>query len=98
MDNILQQLNPVYFWDIDFAKMDAKKNKRIIIERVINFGNSKELSLIIAYYSKDVIIKILCGLNFIDIKTLNFFSLYFNVPKTQFKCYTKKPLTNKLWI
>jgi hypothetical protein len=94
MENILQHINPVYFWDIDISKMDAQKNQRLIIERVINFGNSDELSLIMNFYGKETIMNTICCLNFLDDKTLNFFSLYFKIPKKQFKCYSKKQSIN----
>ena len=45
-------LNPCYFWDIDFSKIDIEKNKRLIIERIISYGNLNELKDIQAKYQE----------------------------------------------
>jgi len=91
------QLNPVYFWDIDFSKIDLKKHKRIIIERIINFGNLSELNSLLNYYGKKEIINTICKLNYIDNKTLNFYSIYFKIQKKNFKCFTRNQSITKLW-
>ena len=97
MPALLEQLNKAYFWDVDIAKMDEEKSKRLIIERVINYGNLNEIKLIKEFYGLKEIRSILCKLNYIDPKTLNFVSLLFHVPKTKFKCYTRKQLINQPW-
>ena len=97
MPGIIEQLNKAYFWDVDIANIDNEKSKRLIIERVINYGNLHEIKLIIDFYGIKEIRSILCKLNYIDPKTLNFVSLLFHVPKTKFKCYTRKQLTNQPW-
>jgi len=97
MSDLKQNLNPVYFWDVDFSKLELGKNKRLIIERIINFGNLKDLKYIIDNYGKNEIISTLCNLNYLDNRTLNFYSIYFKIPKKKFKCYTKKQLTTQHW-
>lgn len=97
MPALIEQLNKAYFWDVDIAKIDEEKSKRLIIERVINYGNLHEIKLIKEFYGIKEIRSTLCKLNYIDPKTLNFISLLFHVPKTKFKCYTRKQLTNQPW-
>ena len=97
MPALIEQLNKAYFWDVDITQIDEEKSKRIIIERVINYGNLREIKLIKEFYGIKEIRSTLCKLNYIDPKTLNFISLLFQVPKTKFKCYTKKQLTNQPW-
>lgn len=97
MPTLFEQLNKAYFWDVDITKMDEEKSKRLIIERVINYGNLSEIMLVKNYYGIKEVKSTLCKLNYIDPKTLNFVSMLFHVPKTKFKCYTKNPLTNQLW-
>jgi len=97
MDSSLDQLNKAYFWDVDFNKLDKSKSMRLIIERVINLGNLSDLKLIREIYTEDEIIKTICNLNYLDRKTLHFTSLLFNIPKTRFKCYTKKPSVPIPW-
>jgi len=97
MPELLSQLNKAYFWDIDYSLMDAQKSQRLIIERVMLYGNLTEIKLIKDYYGKNNIISTLCKINYIDPKSLNFFSLLFGIPKTKFKCYTTKPMCSKVY-
>jgi len=94
---ILTNINKSYFWDIDLNTLDERKSKRLIIERVINLGNLEELKLLFNYYGKKEVINTIQALNYLDPKTLNFFSLIFNIPKNEFKCFTKKRLTTTHW-
>ena len=97
MPALIEQLNNAYFWDVDITNLDEKKSKRLIIERVLNYGNLNEIKLIKNFYGIKEIRSTLCKLSYIDPKTLNFISLLFQVPKTKFKCYTRKQLTNQPW-
>ena len=97
MPALLKQLNKVYFWDVDSEKLDEVRSKKLIIERVLNFGNTHEIQLLIRHYGESEIIKTICNFNYIDRKTLNFLSLLFNIPKTRFKCYTENPLNDQPW-
>jgi hypothetical protein len=97
MPTLFEQLNKAYFWDVDIAKMNDEKSKRLIIERVMNYGNLHEIKMVKEFYGIKEIKSTLCNLNYIDPKTLNFVSLLLHVPKTKFKCYTRKQLTNQLW-
>lgn len=97
MHTLLEQLNRAHFWDIDIATMDAEKSKRLIIERIFSYGNLDEIKLIKNYYGLNEIMSILCNLNYIDPKTLNFISLLFQLPKTKFKCFAKNQSTGQPW-
>ncbi len=97
MSDFIKQLNPVYFWDVDFEKIDDKKSKRLIIERVITLGNLKELKALFDHYGKEEVLRTICNLNYLDPKTLNFFSLMYDIPLTEFKCYTKKQSNPQHW-
>ncbi|PKP46265.1 MAG: hypothetical protein CVT94_15315 [Bacteroidetes bacterium HGW-Bacteroidetes-11] len=97
MPALFEQLNKAYFWDVDILKMDEEKSKRLVIERVMNYGNLHEIMLVKKYYGIKEVKSILCKLNYIDPKTLNFVSLLFHVPKKKFRCYTRKHLTSQPW-
>lgn len=97
MPLLIEQLNKAYFWDSDIRQLDVWQSKRLIIERIINFGNLREIRLIKEFYGIKEIKSILCNLNYIDPKTLNFASILFHIPKTKFKCYTRKQLTVQHW-
>jgi len=97
MPTLTEQLNKAYFWDTDTGQLDARQSKRLIIERIINFGNLREIQLIKEFYGIKEIKSTLCDLNYIDPKTLNFISLLFHIPKTKFKCYIRKQSTVQHW-
>lgn len=97
MPDLLEKLNKTYFWDIDPDLLDENKSKRIIIERVMNFGNLREIKLIFSHYGKEEVKNTVCNLNYIDPKTLNFLSLLLSVPKSEFKCYIRKQSTSQPW-
>ena len=93
----LHNVNAAYFWDVEISTLDETKSKRLIIERVVNLGNLDEIKLVVNYYGKKELIKTICKLNYLDSKTLNFLSLIFNVPKSKFKCFTRKQLKLQHW-
>lgn len=43
------------FWDVNPAKIDAKKNARYVIERVLDFGNDKEVKWLWDFYGKELL-------------------------------------------
>jgi|SRR6056297_1197890 len=95
--DILKTINPQYFWDVDFSKLDPLKSKRLIIERVFSLGTSTEIAQIIAFYGQSIVLNELKNMQYIDPKTLNFVSLFFNTPKQSFKCYKRKQSMNQHW-
>jgi plasmid maintenance system antidote protein VapI len=49
----LTMLRPVLFWDTKIEKIDWRKQKRAIIERVFERGNKEEKEEIIRFYGKE---------------------------------------------
>jgi len=97
MSELIEKLNKTYFWDVNLNNLDENKSKRLIVERTLNFGTLNEIKLVINYYGLQEIKKIACNLAYIDPKTLNFLSILFDIPKTEFKCYTRKQLKDQSW-
>ena len=95
-ENITGLLDKRYFWDIDFRSGKAV-SKRLVVERIFNFGTIAEIALVMRCYGSGEVEKILLNLNFLDPKTLNFVSKYFKRPKREFKCYTRRQLTIQHW-
>jgi len=93
----IHKINDAYFWDINIKTLDEIKSKRLIIERVANLGNLDEIKLLVNYYGKKELENTICNLNYLDPKTLNFFSLVFNIPKSNFKCFTRKQSKVQHW-
>jgi len=93
----LENINKSWFWDVDINKLDENKSKRLIIERTITLGNLNDLKTLFRHYGKKEIIETVRNLNYLDVKTLHFISLLFDVPITAFKCYTRKQSIQTHW-
>lgn len=94
--NISDILKRGYFWDVETGS-GKNVSKRLIVERIFSYGNLDEIALILRYYGKTEVEKILLNLNYIDPKTLNFISKYFGRSKKAFKCFTRKRLMPQHW-
>ena len=95
--NLVESLSSHLFWDVDITLLEEEKSKRLIIERVFALGNSQEIMQVVKYYGKPTVLNALKKLNYIDLKTLNFISKFFNVPVNKFKCYTRKQSIPQHW-
>lgn len=94
--NITDLLKKNYFWDVDVTS-GKKISDRIVVERIFNFGTLREIALVMSYYGREEVERILLNLNFLDPRTLNFVSKFFNLQKRDFKCYKRKQLTVQHW-
>lgn len=92
------KFDKVLFWDIDMAKLDFEKNARQIIERALMYGDLKDWFEIKNYYGIERLKKEVLKIRCLDKKTLNFCSMYFEIPLEQFRCYNSviKP-NNKIF-
>lgn len=95
--NISAGFHKQLFWDVDLKDLDPDRSKRLIIERVFAMGTLKEIKLVLRYYGAGTVADVLKKLNYIDPKTLNFVSFFFNVSLESFVCYRRKQLTLQHW-
>jgi hypothetical protein len=96
-NHIKASLNLHYFWDIDFSTLDEAAASRLIIERIFSLGEMHEMNQVIDFYGKSKVIAILCNLAYIDPKTFNFITKFFNKPDEEFKCYQLKQSKPEHW-
>ncbi|MFP4289937.1 MAG: DUF6922 domain-containing protein [Bacteroidales bacterium] len=86
-----------YFWDVDLQQMNMETSKRLIIERVFSLGHTTDVFNLIRFYGEDMVIEVLKEVSYLDAKTLNFASLYFDLPLESFKCYRRKQSMQQHW-
>lgn len=79
-------LNKNLFWDVDFKKIDFKKNKEFIVARILLFGDVVDYKKIKTFYGLKQLKNIAKKIKYLDRKSLNFWSLIFQIPKNQFIC------------
>jgi len=51
----INNIRRVIFWDTTFDKIDWNKNKRAVIKRILERGNSTEINEIVSFYGKKII-------------------------------------------
>ncbi len=85
------------FWDVDPAKLDFEKDKKFIIQRVLQYGFYNDWLLIKETYGLEKISEISVKIRDLDDKTANFVSLICKIPKDQFLCYTIQQSIPKHW-
>jgi len=51
----IQHIRKVIFWDTSIDKIDWQKNKRAVIQRILERGNATEITEIISFYGKQII-------------------------------------------
>ncbi|MBU1176961.1 MAG: hypothetical protein ABIG88_02165 [Patescibacteria group bacterium] len=83
------KINKQLFWDVDFKKLDYKKDADFIISRVLFYGDVGDYKLIEKKYGKKKIKEIIKKASYPNKKSLNFWSSIFNIPLESFKCINK---------
>lgn len=92
-----EKLNKSLFWDTKIENVDSDKHARFIIERVMTRGLLNDWFVIKSYYGFEKMKAEVVNIRSMDKVTLNFCSQYFDIPKTEFRCYNTKPFIQKLW-
>ncbi len=85
------------FWDVEFENVDYDKYSQFIINRVLLRGDIKDWQEIKFYYGIERIKQEILQMKYLDERTLNFCSIYFNISKIDFKCYNTPQSTKELW-
>lgn len=91
------KLDKSLFWDVDIESVDFEKNARHIINRILLRGNIQDWEQLKMFYGTEKIKEEIQKMRFLDKRTLNFCSFYFNIPKTEFKCYNTPQSIQNLW-
>ena len=68
--NILSQLYPQLFWDIDISKLDWDKHEMLIIERLITRGSYQAFQTTEQYYGKEKMGQIIRKLKYLPSKDI----------------------------
>ena len=82
-------LSKYLFWDIDMHKLDYENRASFILERVFTMGMQEDEWKVNKYYGKERIKKEVIKCKALDKKTLNYLSVFYEIPKKDFICYTK---------
>lgn len=97
MPDLMTHLSKSLFWDVDFEKIDWEKNAIFVVERVLMKGKWENFKSILEYYGKPRIKEIIVNLRYLDKRTLQFCSVYFDIPLNKFRCYNIRQSNRLHW-
>ena len=86
------------FWDVDPATIDTEKNRRYVIERVLERGGLDDIRSTLRYYTMPVVVEEARAMRSLSPKALSLVSCITNTPREQFRCYTSKQSSSAPWI
>ncbi len=78
-----------YFWDVPFEDLEIEKHTFLIIKRVLDRGNLRDVHWIIKTYGKNEIKKVLIKTKDLSRPTANFWADMLGVNKTAVPCLQK---------
>lgn len=84
------ELSSKAFWDIDMSKLDYEKNGPYVIRKVFEHGSWDDVLEVVVFYGKEKTKEVLTTATYLKEATLYFAARFFNIPITNFKCYTSK--------
>ena len=93
----ITDFSPHLFWDVDKSKLDFEKSKEQIVYQVVEYGLMKDWLLLQKIYKKEVLKEIVMNLRVLDKVTLAYLSHYFQVDKTQFRCFNNSQSAQSFW-
>ena len=79
----------LFFWDMDFNKLNIKTHASIVIRRLLDRGNLKEIIWLFKTYGKEKIKKEVMETKDLSRPTCNFWADFFDLDKKQVKCLQK---------
>ena len=74
------------FWDTDLDTINLQKNKKHIIQRILNFGNEKTYRWLFQVYSVNDIIDVVKYDKNINPRSAVMIANYFGIPKEEIVC------------
>lgn len=78
-----------YFWDVAFEELEIKTHAFLVIKRVLDRGNLRDIRWLIKTYGKDAIKKVVMETKDLARPTGNFWADMLGLDKNQISCLQK---------
>ena len=75
------------FWDVDKTSLDFEKHAIHVIDKALNHGTWQDFRTVLEYYGREKVAEVVKNLRYMDKYTMQFSSVYFQIPKTEMRCY-----------
>ena len=92
LENILKTKRR-YFWDK--GPLNYRRDKYIIIERILEFGTEVEVGVIQNYYGIEAVKSVVIESRGLSPITVNYFSLFFGFSREGTRCFSD--VSHKIW-
>ncbi len=89
--------SPNLFWDVNISSLEMEKDKRFIIQRVLEYGTLSDWKIIKNCYGINKITKEMQKVRVLDNVSLSFISTIANIKKESFRCYILKQSQPPHW-
>ncbi len=86
------------FWDADPADLDLDRNRRYVVQRVLERGTVSDLGQIFRLYGMPGVVETAKTLRVLDPRALSFIACIANEPKENFRCYIQRQSSQAPWI
>jgi hypothetical protein len=85
------------FWDVDKTQLDFEKNAIHVLEKALNRGSWEDFKTALAYYGRERTIEMVKQIRYLDKRTEQFSSVYFQIPLTEMRCYNWRQSNPSHW-
>ena len=87
------------FWDVDFDELNPQEYPYFVIERILEYGNKKDIDWLAKNFPKSTIKKTIISSRSLSPKSANFWALVLDLNRNKILCLkklsTKKQ--NEIW-
>ena len=90
-NEIMSRFTKGLFWSYDVSKLDYIRNKKLIIEQVIEAGLERDEILMWKLYSYEDIKNVALNISYLEPIKLTYIAFVLKLKKEEFRCYGKKP-------
>ena len=94
-NELLLQLTKPAFWNYDLSSFDYIRDKKIIIERILDAGLENDEIIMWKLYSYDDIKDIAVNMEYLHDDMVAYMAFVLKINESEFKCYKKKPWYRK---
>ena len=86
------------FWDADPSDLDFDRNRRYVVQRVLERGTVDDLGKVFRLYGMNGVVETAKTLRTLEPRALALVACIANEPKENFRCYTQKQSSQAPWI
>ena len=79
----------------DKASLHPDRDKYVIVERILEFGTEEEAAAVIHSYGHEFIKEVIKESPNLSHKTVNYFSMIFNIPRENSRCFSDA--SRRIW-